>query len=321
METGLGMETGYIWGWVAIIVFWLVGWITAGKKRPWALAIGNDGNLSGSLLQFLIFTGVTIFAYVSAFAARAIEIGASSSMPLLPEIPINLLILMGFSVATASSSKSVTVSYLQSGDLPKDNKGNAVKGRDGKSDLTKVQMIVWTLIAAVIYIVGFRSFMSAKCYLPSDLREKTENASQCPEGFALPDIDGALLILLGASQGGYVAGKLVTRSFEPKINHTLPTSVKVNGKVSVYGTFLGEGNDGENIIILSEVAGENEKIPIDSEFIEEWTDSKIVFKLPDKAKPKGNESKREFVLEVMVNSRTVQGDKLSVSPSPAESVG
>src|SRR5829696_7937852 len=98
----------YMWGIIAILILYVIsGFVTRpenepGQARglrfnlnPFALAIGDDKNLSASLLQFLIFTYLTIFAYVTVYAAR---LGSGLGLTMLPDIPLNLLILMGLSV-------------------------------------------------------------------------------------------------------------------------------------------------------------------------------------------------------------------------------
>jgi hypothetical protein len=261
---------------------------------------------------------VTVFAYSTTFAARALEVPANSPMPPLPQIPVNLLILMGLSVATASGSKGITVSYLQKGEIPQEDKGNVFENREGVTDLTKVQMLIWTLIAVVIYVVGFTSFIGAKCYLPADAREERglpNEPYQCPEGFALPDIDGALLVLMGVSQGGYVAGKLVSRTTGPKVERMLPTKAKANQDVAVYGAFFGDNKVG-NSIIFRNASGEEEEIPIEK--ITGWTDAKVTFNVPEKFAPEPDQPSKHYTVQVRANSQTVVGGQLEIEPKDAE---
>lgn len=85
---------------------------------------------------------MTIFAYVTVFAARIIGNEITAPIPALPDIPVNLLILMGLSVVTATASKDITISYLNQNLLPKEDKSTLSQNRNGETDLTKVQMII-----------------------------------------------------------------------------------------------------------------------------------------------------------------------------------
>src|SRR6266496_2929280 len=97
----------------SVVVLWAISFVFTRKFNPFELACGVDKNYSASLLQFLIFTYVIVFAYVAVYVAR---LGAE--LTALPNIPLNLLVLMGLSVGSATASKGIVVSYVEQGKLP-----------------------------------------------------------------------------------------------------------------------------------------------------------------------------------------------------------
>jgi hypothetical protein len=189
------LSNPYFWGVAVLVAMYCISVLVTRSSQPWALARGNNKKLSTSELQFFVFTVLTVFAYVTVFAARYMYEG--QPLTSLPDVPSNLLILMGLSVITTTSSKGISISYIRKNEISIHDSSDLFADREGVTDLKKVQMLVWTLIAAAIYLLRVISFI-----------KNNEFASQqC----ALPDIDGALLVLTGLSQGGYVAGKIVSR--------------------------------------------------------------------------------------------------------------
>ncbi len=247
----------YAIGFAGLILMWIASKAVTGSWAPWALAQGYNGNPSTSQLQFLLFTVLTVFAYVTAAGGRI----AHGDLAGLPAIPLNLLILMGLSVVTAATSKGITISYLAQKRLPSGDRSTAVANREGATDLTKVQMLTWTLIAAGIYLSQFIGFINAEGHLQGAV--------------ALPDVDGALLVLVGASQGGYVAGKLVAGTAGPIIERLVPSSVQVGGSMNILGLAFGNDKDGSSVI-LTGPGGQEHNVAS----VTDWKDTKIVFSVP-----------------------------------------
>ena len=235
---------------------WLVSGVVTGKAAPWALARGHGGNLSASLFQFLVFTALTVFAYVTVFAARFALARTTGDFPVLPEIPVNLFVLMELSVTTAGTGKGITVSYLRQGVLNPISKSDLTTDRDGAPDLTKAQMLIWTVVAVGVYLLKLNHFINAGEY------EGTTPG--------LPDIDGALLVLMGASQGGYFAGKLVSKTQPSPIIEKLLRKAKQADVVSLWGQFLGDSH-GNSLIVKDSTGAERELKAT------QWTDTRIDF--------------------------------------------
>lgn len=270
------LSNPYFYGFIALLIIYFFSVLFTKSWWPWALANGYNGKLSASQIQFFIFTLVTIFSYVTVFAARLINLDPSADFPSLPVIPANLLVLMGLSVATTVSSKAISISYLEQRRLPQEDQSTLTKNREGDTDLIKVQMLIWTVIAAIVYIIRITRFIANKEFIPVDPTQ----------GLALPDIDGALLVLMGLAEGGYVGGKLVGRSIPiPVIESIIPTKIKTQEEVNILGYGFGVNKEGNSIVYKD--SGNNEgEIPADK--ILEWTDTKIRFVLPDKLAPTPN---------------------------------
>jgi hypothetical protein len=237
------MSLGYLFGVGAVLLFWIVsGVVSKGDFRPWALAVTDSivggkkqTELSASKLQALVWTLVTLFAYGSVFGALLLDPARKGPVQSLPKIPLNLLVLMGMSVVTAAGAKGVTVSYKAEGRI-QERSGGAVTNAQGNPDLVKAQMLIWTFIGAGYYLLKVMTTIGPGL-----------------EGvdIALPDVDGALLVLMGASEGGYIGDKLVSRDItkKPKLKEIKPSK----GPAGTEITLLGENfsaDQGQNFVDL-----------------------------------------------------------------------
>src|ERR1043166_270604 len=208
----------YYWvGIVFVLIFCAISWWVT--KSPWPFAMAkrqsptsNDGSYSASLTQMLVFLLMTVFAYTTVFAARAFgENGGVAIWANLGSgntwlaIPGNLLMLMGISVGTAVAGRAIKVQQENANLAPADDKTSLTTNADGKTDLVKIQMLIWTVVAVFVYIRTLWVFMDHGCYA---------TAAACPKewGNSLPDIDTAFLALLGISQAGHVANQLSQNS-------------------------------------------------------------------------------------------------------------
>ena len=244
---------GYWFGIGAMLLFWIVSFVITDKKvAPWALAIsqgkgkkeGEEGEekdvVSASKLQALVWTWVTLFAWGSVFGALYLESRASGSgtIPTVPGIPVGLLVLMGLSVTTAAGAKGITVSYKDQG-LIDQASGGAVRNAQGDPDLAKAQMLIWTFVAAVYYLLKVIALIDSG----------VKGAD-----FMLPDVDGSLLVLMGAAQGTYIGDKLVSRDLtkKPKLQEVKPASKPAGTEVTLLGENFG-ADQGDNFVEIDDV--------------------------------------------------------------------
>ena len=285
----------YTYGLITIILLYLFSIIFTGSFVPWALARGHNNKFSTSQLQFLIFTGIVVFAYTTVIAYRVINLAQPDKLT-LPGIPVNLLVLMGFSISTVAGSKGITVSYLAQGNLTDSDESTATKNRDGSTDLVKVQMLMWTIIAAVYYLITFNRFMSGE----GNLAVGGDNA--------LPDIDNALLVLMGISQGGYLAGKLAARTGGlPGIANIIPSKVTAGESIVIQGAGFGDSKSGNDVIFVDS-SGDEDLVPTDQM---EWSDQRLVFSLPDKYLP-SDSTIISYMVKVRANGYTTPGKEIKV---------
>jgi hypothetical protein len=193
------------WALAAILLLLGVAAAVSGHLNPLIVTVGGDGRLSTSKFQFFVWTAVIAFTYVWIFAVR---LTAWPGAPSLDDLPTNVLLAMGFSITTAVAAKGITVAYQNSGRVTKTTPATGIDTSVAglvttddmeTPDLTKIQMLLWTIVAATVYLVRVSHQIGdlAVC-IPS------------PDHHCFPDIDNALMVLMGLSQGAYLGAKLTT---------------------------------------------------------------------------------------------------------------
>jgi len=232
------MTLAYGAGIGALLLFWVIGGVASGQGKrlafPWELIRGEDGAASTSKFQFFLFTAVVLFAYVAIYV-RQWEDGAA---PSLDELPRNVLIAMGLSAATLSAAKGIAYSQQATGKAPRPEPKRAPAGGiflddDGAPDLAKVQMVAWTVIGVLVYLVNTVKYL------------------QAPNGrHDLPDIDATLMVLMGLGQGAYLGRKLVPVD-APRllgVNATLRTD-GATLSLLISGTSFGDTQGGSFVVV------------------------------------------------------------------------
>ena len=235
-------------------VFYFFYVVLARSWNPFKVIRGADGRPSTSKLQFWLWTIVVIFSYVALYAARVQD----HLYDPIKEIPANLLIAMGFTIVTATAAKGITTSFVQNGDLVKppaspqtSGASQVLKEDDGSLDLSKIQMLAWTVIGIGVYLI-------------------LVNQSLRTAPYALPNIDSALMVLMGLGQGAYLGKKLVTTDV-PRINGITPQSGAVATAITLKGETFGQTQSGSIVTI----DGQPMTAAVDS-----WADTQITFRLP-----------------------------------------
>jgi hypothetical protein len=265
----------YLSGIVVLAVFWILYGITGHKWNLWRLVEGADGRSSTSKLQWFLWTVVFIFSYIVIYTARIMK----GHFEPIAEIPANVLIAIGFSITTTTAAKAITVSYVSRGRVvktkvgPKDARwGSIFQDDEGFPDLSKTQMVAWTLIAILVYFI--RLVNQVKSELPQ-----------------LPDIDPALMVLMGLGQGAYLGKKLTTTSV-PRLTGLSPSSGKPGTEILIRGLALG--NEKSGLLIIDDETFYPDPEPV-------WQDTQIKFKFPAKH-PNGEDWKtgRRVTIRVIV---------------------
>ena len=185
------------------------------KSRFTDIMRGHDMDPSLSIFQFLSWTFVLMFVFISVYFIRIF--GGFSDPPQAP-LPVYLLAIAGISVATPilstliSSFKYATSSPVQ---FYRDDESKPLQTMDeystsnkdklktirpsfgemlrefGKPTLARFQMFAWTWIGIVVYLSVFFS--------------KVIENSNSVQNLSIPDVDPTLVILMGLSQFAFLA--------------------------------------------------------------------------------------------------------------------
>ncbi len=198
------------WGLSVFVGLLLIQRVLLGTWNPLHLVVGTDGLLSVSKLQWMLWTGTVLFAYVAIYVAQV----RTDVFTSLGDVPVNVLRAMGFSTATAAVAKGIAAATKR---LPAiDIVGHVAvrQGRpwsladlvtddDDRADISKVQLLAWTILAIVIFILQtFDTLGKVATAAPGQLR--------------LPDIDASLMVLMGLGQAGYIGKKIASIKDVPK---------------------------------------------------------------------------------------------------------
>lgn len=248
----------YVIGLIVLLVVWAIYGFSS-RKNVMELARGKNGIPSSSQFQFLLWTIMVIFAYATVYADRAMFHGQYNPMG---EIPVNLLALMGISGGSMVISKGIDVHNQSRGTARKGKKEHEIYGfkylvcdEDGMPALNKVQMMAWTIISIGVYVT---------------LLIRQVNGSAPP---SLPDVDSALLVLMGVSQGTYLGKKLISTT-TPILQRLDKDSAKSGDTVILTGKNFGSEQAGGTIKISH---GKTEHNPSQ---IDGWIDTEIKIVVP-----------------------------------------
>ncbi|MGD9789005.1 MAG: hypothetical protein AB7Q00_08045 [Phycisphaerales bacterium] len=161
---------------------------------------GEDGKPSTSKLQFFLWT--TAFAY-SVGAFLALKWGPLA-VTINPALPTSLYAAMGMAT-TLIGAKGITIHNMKSGLLSTKGGPSSTKcasplyfltDDNEQVQLTKVQLLFWTLVAITAYLRAVLSIVAA---------------AEPGTTVHLPDIDPMLVSLVGIGQATYLGRKLLDR--------------------------------------------------------------------------------------------------------------
>jgi hypothetical protein len=109
-------------------------------------------------------------------------------------------------------------------------------------------------------------FIAAKSYLAA--------------GVTLPDVDGTLLVLMGASQGTYLGGKLVSRDIvsKPDLQSLLPLKGPAGTALTLLGDTFGD-TQGTNFVLL-----DDRTVRSAADGLASWADGQIRITIPATAR-------------------------------------
>lgn len=219
-----GVGSGWKWaaalialGAIAVFLFVVGLTLIPSKRWPSHWVEDPNGTSSTSKLQWLLWLLVVLFAYIALWILRAKQGDYSA----LPNVPDNILIVLGFSTATMAASKGIKLASLnatakKAADLvaaggaapvaaaaagaaaaaaiaPAAGVGGIFQDDTGFPDISKIQIMAFTLVTIGIFLAAV-----------------IHQIASSPPVTSLPDIDGTLMVLMGISSGGYLAKKTVS---------------------------------------------------------------------------------------------------------------
>jgi hypothetical protein len=298
---------GYFLGlFVLIFVFWPMYRFVTGSWNVLKFVVGDDGRPSTSKLQWFLWTVVIIFSYIAVYSTR-VWYGNSAT---ITEIPQNLLIAMGLSVTTMVAAKGITASYVASGQVVKPELSNTQKEKvglgpilqndDGTPDLSKSQIMAWTLIGIGIYIIhllqqvhtaSVNADIAFAANVAANATAAHIDAAAAIGELQMPDIDAVLMVLMGLGQGAYLGKKLVTTT-TPRFTGISPGSGPGKTDVIITGMSFGESQNGSLITL------DGNPITLDKTTLLLWGDNQIKFRIP------GNQPIGKIDIGVIVNGRS-----------------
>lgn len=201
-------------GIVAALLFPLISFVASGSAIK-GLLIGADGKLSTSKCQFWIWTEIVLFAYVFLYTSHVQ--GGHDWSAAAPRLPTDILILMGLSVVTATTAKAIASSSPSAAQtsqavtaaaggskttmaaiVKRAGYAGLVTGNQDStvSSFSKIQMLTWTVVAACVYVFAALSARSAFF----------DGTAQ-----SYPDVDAALVVLVGLGHGAYLGNKIASK--------------------------------------------------------------------------------------------------------------
>lgn len=195
---------------------------------PRGLLVGTDNRVSTSKTAAALWTVVLIYF----IASMALIFGSQPDKykALIQSISPLYLILLGGPFAAAVLAKSIVSNAADAGQLQKGqgspNVADVFSDDDGNTDLVDTQYIAFNILVAAIVVVQFANH----------------------PGYGAPVIPGFLAALTGVSAATYVANKAVTTGNPPSISQVIPSQVRPEGQVTLYGqNFLAQGDNPKDV--------------------------------------------------------------------------
>jgi hypothetical protein len=182
---------------------------------PFGVLIDSRGRYSLTHLQLVLWTVVVVSLVAGVFWGRLLGGPAASALGF--KIPDNLLLVLGISLGSAAASTAAK-SYKDS--LPGDRVSRSVPGskeQDLKPFFAQVFLLEEGAMAdKAVDVTKFQSFWITVILVASYValaigRFASGDVTQA----APPDFTQQMVILLGISHAGYIAGKLPERTGTP----------------------------------------------------------------------------------------------------------
>ena len=189
-------------------------------------------------------------------AASAAVVGATPLIPI--SFPESILLLLGFSVTSQIAAAGITRSQLASGTIRKAKSAKPdlslrwlVLDDGGNVDLTRFQVVLWTVVAAGAFLSDTQLALGTLPFVTS-----------------LPDVGYALVLLMGVGQAAYVGAKLVV-SPKATIYRIVPGHAAPGFGATISGSGFGD-TQGASVVLIGGAPATTTA----------WSDSSIAFTVP-----------------------------------------
>ena len=207
---------------IVFFAFWLIRFLLAPNNSFTEFFKSEDGSYSLSRLQATVWAYVIIAYQISTFIAVA-----SMGMDRLHEFSLvfseEAIWLLGLSLGSYLTVKGITVAKQTQAPPPAVIRAKKMDHKaswsdfvctDEGLDLSRFQMLIWTLFAVVTFVVSYFNYIdkiletgtgggSVASFFPL-FSDQDENGRTI-----LPTVDMSFIVLMGLSHGAYIGRKLV----------------------------------------------------------------------------------------------------------------
>jgi hypothetical protein len=261
-------------------------------------AIGVDGRLSLSKVQFYAWTVTIVYCY-SVLALYRFEVAwtpqcildAVAQLGALT-VPSNVWIVLGMSAGTLVGAKGITNAQVRSNLISKTRVQPRVRVSDlfwddtsNSFSLSNLQMLVWTFVAISVYLLAIYSSINGQNAIYEHLLSQTSFPPVSTDLISrlsaypglhfvqgIPDVDITLLVLMGLSQATYLGNKL-TIVTPPAIYSLSANPVRADSTISINGNNFGNTPTTGQVILNGSILPASQ--------IMGWADSQISFAVSD----------------------------------------
>lgn len=230
----------FVWqllGFLGAYIFFLsITKLSHTKRKCIDFITADDGAYSLSRTQALVWAYVIISFQTGVILCMLFSGGKGYGIEEFQLIfPEQILFLLGLSFSSYIIVKNISVNEIAEGrntDLRKQGKwSDLITGANGL-DLSKYQMVVWTLLAIIVYVGHCHMFFYKLCEGNKDLNKQSAkylfltseekltinkdstkikelNINNRNDEEDIPSISWSFLVLMGLSQGVYIGKKLI----------------------------------------------------------------------------------------------------------------
>jgi hypothetical protein len=268
-----------IWTLVVVVVSFKEGAVKL--WAPLRSTVGLDRSPSTSRFQFLLWAIVVMYGFLVVFIGRVLL----SKQPVNEiSVPPNLLLVLGYSVAGAAGAAGIVAAKVQGGTLtpppePDTSPAALVQTGDGNTDLGKVQLLAWNLVAMGVFL-----FLLFTKVTPNDAQ--------------LPDLPAVLMVLAGVSQAAYLGNKLVTTT-TPRFFGAQPPERTVGEPIVVSGAALGATSNGSVLTVDDSVVPTSDV---------DWRDTQLSFPLGERSDGRPWDGTRPLAIRAVIGGQPALGD-------------